>query len=43
MALDVAANNLYKTIASFDPEKPSDIPLLKLDQTSLDFGKVLYV
>lgn len=43
MALDSVANDLYKSIASFDSEDPSDIPLLKLDEFTLDFGKVSYV
>ncbi|KAH8997936.1 DNase I-like protein [Lactarius akahatsu] len=43
MALDSVANNLYKSIESFDSEDPSNIPLLKLDEFSLDFGKVSYV
>ncbi|KAH9077847.1 DNase I-like protein, partial [Lactarius deliciosus] len=42
MALDSVANNLYKSIESFDSEDPSNIPLLKLDEFSLDFGKVSY-
>ncbi|KAH9000715.1 DNase I-like protein [Lactarius hatsudake] len=42
MALDLVANNLYKSIESFDSEDPSNIPLLKLDEFSLDFGKVSY-
>ncbi|KAI0251882.1 Endonuclease/exonuclease/phosphatase [Lactifluus subvellereus] len=42
MVLDMAANDLYKSIASFDPEDPSSIPLLKLDKASLEFGKVFY-
>jgi phosphatidylinositol-bisphosphatase len=40
MALDLAANGLYKSFATFDPENLSDIPLLKLDKSALDFGKV---
>ncbi|KAI9459235.1 DNase I-like protein [Lactarius psammicola] len=42
MALDSVANDLYKSIAGFDSEDPSDIPLLKLDESTLDFGKVSY-
>jgi hypothetical protein len=43
MALDRVANDLYKTIAVFDPEDPSGIPLLKLDKSALDFGRISYV
>lgn len=43
MALDLTANNLFKSIATFDPENPLGIPLLKLDKSVLDFGKVSYV
>jgi len=42
-ALDLAANGLYESVATFDPESPSSFPLLKLDKPALDFGKVLYV
>lgn len=42
-ALDLAANGLYESIATFDPESPSGIPLLKLDKSALNFGKVSYV
>ncbi|KAH9996233.1 Endonuclease/exonuclease/phosphatase [Russula vinacea] len=44
-ALDLAANGLYKSFATFDPEdseSPSGVPLLKLDKSALDFGKVSY-
>ena len=41
--LDLAANGLYESIATFDPESPSGIPLLKLDKSALNFGKVSYV
>ena len=43
MTLDLAANDLYRSSATFDPEAPSGIPLLKLDKLTLDFGKVSYV
>ena len=43
MTLDRVANDLYKPIAVFDPEDPSSIPLLKLDKSALDFGKIPYV
>ena len=47
MALDLAANELYNSFAAFDPESPTEsasgIPLLKLDKSALDFGKVSYV
>ena len=43
MVLDLAANGLYKSIATFDPESPSGIPLLKIDKSELNFGKVSYV
>jgi hypothetical protein len=42
-ALDLAANGLYESIVTFDPESPSGIPLLKLDKSVLEFGKVSYV
>jgi hypothetical protein len=45
MALDLAANGLYKSFATFDPEDPEDpsgVPLLKLDKSALEFGKVSY-
>ncbi|KAI0258569.1 Endonuclease/exonuclease/phosphatase [Gloeopeniophorella convolvens] len=42
MALDTAAHNLYKSVAAFDPEDPSSPPVLKLDKSTLDFGKVSY-
>ncbi|KAH9993327.1 Endonuclease/exonuclease/phosphatase [Russula compacta] len=42
MALDLATNDLLKSIATFDPENPLGIPLLKLDKSVLDFGKVSY-
>lgn len=41
--LDLAANGLYESIATFDPENPSDITLLKLDKSALNFEKVSYV
>lgn len=41
--LDSVANGLYKSIASFDPGDPSSTPLLKLDESTLDFGKTSYV
>ncbi|KAI0292853.1 hypothetical protein BC826DRAFT_1105265 [Russula brevipes] len=45
MALDRAANDLYTSSATFDLDDPdqSGIPLLKLEETMLDFGKVSYV
>jgi len=45
MALDRAANDLYTSSATFDLEDPDQfgIPLLKLEETVLDFGKVSYV
>jgi hypothetical protein len=43
MTLDLTANGLYKSFETFDPENPSDVPLLKLDKSALDFGKVSYV
>jgi hypothetical protein len=43
MALDLAANDLYKSITAFDLEDPSGIPRLKLAKSVLDFGKVSYV
>ena len=43
MALDLAANGLYKSIVAFDLEDPSGIPRLKLDKSVLEFGKVSYV
>lgn len=42
-ALDLAANGLYESIATFDPESPSDIMFLKIDKSVLNFGKVSYV
>jgi hypothetical protein len=42
MTLDLVANDLHKSIAVFDPEDPSGIPLLKLDKLALDFGKISY-
>jgi phosphatidylinositol-bisphosphatase len=42
LALDSVANDLYKSVESFDSEHPSGIPLLKLDESTLDFGKVSY-
>ncbi|KAF8273650.1 Endonuclease/exonuclease/phosphatase [Lactarius quietus] len=42
LALDSVANDLYKSIASFDSEHPSGIPLLKVDDSTLNFGKVSY-
>lgn len=41
-ALDIAAHGLYDSIATFDPESPSGNPLLKLDKSILEFGKVSY-
>ncbi|KAI0049485.1 DNase I-like protein [Auriscalpium vulgare] len=42
MALESTANELYKAILGVDPEDLPSPPLLKLDETALDFGKVLY-
>jgi hypothetical protein len=41
--LDLAANGLYESISTFDPESSSSIPLLKLDKSALNFEKVSYV
>lgn len=47
MALDLAASGLHNSFAAFDPESPTEsplgIPLLKLDKSALNFGKVPYV
>ncbi|SRR6266404_4742210 len=43
MTLDSVANDLYKSVESFNSEEPSAIPLLKLDESTLNFGKVSYV
>ncbi|KAF8491842.1 DNase I-like protein, partial [Russula emetica] len=40
--LDLAANGLYESIATFYPESPSGFPLLKLDKSTLNFEKVSY-
>ena len=42
-ALDLAANGLYESIGTLDLDNPSDIMLLKLDKSVLNFGKVSYV
>ncbi|KAI0280361.1 Endonuclease/exonuclease/phosphatase [Russula aff. rugulosa BPL654] len=39
-ALDLAANGLYESIGTLDLDNPSDIMLLKLDKSVLNFGKV---
>ncbi|KAI0061131.1 DNase I-like protein [Artomyces pyxidatus] len=42
MDLETVANELYKSIASIDPEELTDMPVLKLDETTVDFEKVSY-
>ncbi|KAI0311975.1 Endonuclease/exonuclease/phosphatase [Amylostereum chailletii] len=41
-ALETAAHALYRAVADVDPDDPDDIPLLRLEDPTIEFGDVMY-